>query len=310
MHLSLRSSCLIFFAVVFGGLSALAVPAQQNAVPQPDTVFFVVSRNSNSTTLEPLAVYRGGKLQQTVSGSDDTATLTRFAKLYYPKGQRYNVSFGGGKAGSVTVQKSNVGTECIATFADATLQTTAPINGRVRGLATNAAVAGQGFRRAPTAAERARMESVVVAEFSKNMKRKVAASEVKTVNLTAIDLDGDTKGLAEMVGSYYVAASAKDRRLLFVAAKLGATKAADTALVSKYQAITAKDIFEGVEFSAVGAGNLYTELLVDAFDINGDGRKEIFTFTEGLEGNSFSVYQENGSEWHEVLAAGNYRCGF
>ena len=55
---------------------------------------------------------------------------------------------------------------------------------------------------------------------------------------------------------------------------------------------------------------VYHELLLDAFDYNGDGVAEIFTYTQSFEGSGFSVYNRDGGKWTKVFDGSNYHCGY
>ncbi len=83
------------------------------------------------------------------------------------------------------------------------------------GLATNetAIKASSGLRRLPTTSERAEIESLVRAEFTKQGVTAKAVKNIKYHNLTALNVDND--GKAEMVGTYWAENSAKERNLLF-----------------------------------------------------------------------------------------------
>ena len=61
-----------------------------------------------------------------------------------------------------------------------------------------------------------------------------------------------------------------------------------------------KNIDEGV----------YHELLLDVFDVNGDGVAEVFTNTASFEGAGFGVYSRAGNKWTKVFDGSNYHCGY
>src|SRR5690242_8345575 len=101
-------------------------------------------------------------------------------------------------------------------------------------------------------------------------------------NLTALDVDND--GKPEFVGSYWVEIDKLTRGLLFFIAQRGSNgkyaisyheyRTVDQANVMSK---SIKDVDEGV----------YHELLLDAFDYDGDGVAEIFTYQQSFEGSGF-----------------------
>ena len=55
---------------------------------------------------------------------------------------------------------------------------------------------------------------------------------------------------------------------------------------------------------------IYHELLLDVFDVNGDGVAEIFTNTASFEGAGFGVYSRSGGKWTKSFDGSNYHCGY
>jgi len=282
---------------------AFSVLAQNT---KPKTIIFAVL--NDGSTLEPIAFIEKDKLVPTVNGSDENTIITAFDKTYYKPKTSYNLIFGGVKAGGVAVKSSDPKSECSANMANVTVQSTkAKLKGLVMALATNAASKNTetGVRRAPTAAERNQIETLVRAEFT---KQKVAASAQKILhyhNLTALDVDSD--GNAELVGSYWVGTSKTERALLFFIA--------DKNKSGKY--VLAFREFRLVKESEVMSGDIkhvdegiYNELLLDAFDYDADGTEEIFTYVQSFEGSGFNVYKREDDKWVKSFEGSNYHCGY
>ena len=123
--------------------------------------------------------------------------------------------------------------------------------------------------------------------------------------MTAVDIDGD--GVAEFVGSYWIAPKTDERRLLFFitdrseSGTLSFTHA-DHSVVTPEDVMTSdlKDLDDGR-----GA-----ELLLDVLDYDADGVKEIFTIGQAFEGNNYYVYRMEAGKWNQVHETYVYRCAF
>jgi len=162
----MRKNVLPFLALSL--LTAVCVGAvyAQKAKPKPSptlktrpAIFSVIYGGSG---IEPIAFVENGKL--VAGGNDGSADGSTLSKLYYKPGAKYDLIFGGVSDGTVTVKKSNVGSECGGSSAEVTVASTkAKLKGFVMGLATNITPKGKatGLRRMPTAAERAEIESLV-----------------------------------------------------------------------------------------------------------------------------------------------------
>lgn len=277
--------------------------AQKTTTKPVTKVIFAVLNDGK--TLEPLAKVENGKLMQTVSGGDDGAIVDAFNKTYYKPKTTYSLIFGGNSSGTATVLKSDPSAECGKNLATASVSSPkAKLKGMVMALATNISPvkSGSGVRRMPTPAERAEVEKLVSAEFAKN---KVSAKTLRSHNLTALNVDKD--GKIEFVGSYWVATSATERALLFfIADTVRAGKLsigfADFRVVKKEEVMSQdiKDLDSGI----------YHELLLDVLDYDGNGVAEVFTYSQGFEGASFTVYQRNEGVWEKAVETSNYHCGY
>lgn len=304
MKKSLLNLFVCFSAIL---LTVLTISAQRKPKPAPKAKPIVFAVMNDGGTLEPIGVIDKGELTATVGGDSDAKDLTNFAATFYKPKTAYKLIFGGAANGTVTVKSSNPKAECGKNLADvSTVSTKAKIKGLVMGLATNDAVTKTaGVRRMPTATERAEIETLIRAELS---KQGVSANALKNLhyhNLTAIDVDND--GNLEMVGSYWTETSAKERNQLFFIADKGKNGKYSFGF-SNYEKVTPDQVMSG-EMKDLDNG-IYSELLLDAFEYNGDKTDEIFTVTQGFEGNSFSVYSRQNGKWTKVFDGSNYHCAY
>lgn len=271
------------------------------AKPLKPMIFAVLGGGS---TLEPIAYINKGKLETTVNGSDEKNLITAFSNSYYKAGAVYRMIFGGADAGSITVKSSNAKTECAANTANVTA--TSPkttLKGFVMALGTNAVVKNKtSFRRKPTTGEKSEVDGLVRDEYAAH---NLTAKTLHYQNLTAVDIDGDSK--AEFVGSYWIEVDKTTRALLFFVAEKGSN--------GKY-ALTYSD-FRSVDKASVMSGDIkdvetgiYNELLLDTFDYDGDGVAEIFTYQQSFEGAGFTAYKRSGAKWIKAYEFANYHCGY
>ncbi len=174
------------------------------------------------------------------------------------------------------------------------------------GLATNQnpAKTVSGVRRLPTAAERAEIESLVRAEFTKQGVSAKAVKNMKYYNLTALDVDAD--GKAEMVGSFWTENLPKERNLLFFIAEKNKGGKYNFGY-SEYEKITPDKVMSG---NLKDLDELGGELLLDTFEYNGDASAEIFTINKAFEGNNFHVYSRQNGKWKRVFEGYNYHCAY
>ncbi len=264
------------------------------------------------------AVLDGGKRVDPIVSIDGTKLVDfeihegspskAFGAEYYKPRTPYSLIFGGAPDGFVTIVKSNVGTECGGGSADTTARPLkAKLGALVMGLATNVKMDTNvsGYRRRPTAEERTEIEKLVRSEFTKNGASTTAVKNLKYHNLTALDVDGDDK--AEFVGSYWIAPTSNERRLLFFIAE-GDANGKIVLSMSDHSIVKPDDVMSGeVKDLDTGVGH---ELLLDVLDYANDGVKEIFTIGQAFEGNNYYVYQRTDGKWTKVYESYNYRCAF
>jgi hypothetical protein len=294
---------LITVIVLSSILTAPAQKAQAKAAAPRSIIFAVVD---DGKRVEPIAYLQQGKLVESAGGDDTESVQTSFATAYYKPKVPYSIIFGGAADGRLLITKRSDG-ECSGNSAEVTAS---PVKGVLKGfvmaLATNAPVkAPKGVRLRPTAAERTEIEALVRAEFA---KQNTPAESLKTLryhNLTGLDIDGD--GKAELVGSYWVAPKADERRLLFfIAEKAASGKYQITH--GEYNAFTPDNVMSG-ELKDLDDG-IYHTLLLDVFDYDSNGTAEIFTTSQAFEGRNFAVYRREAGKWSKAFESYNYRCGY
>ena len=310
-----RHSCvasLLAICLLLASLFASNVPrasAQQGR--EASTVIFIVSANKlPAASIAPILIIEQGSYKNPIAGDSDAEEISRFAADYYQKGQKYRVLFGGGEAGTLTVQKSNKDQECVNTEAEVLMQSPARLNTNVMALATNSDALGhaKGSRRAPTASERAAALSLAQYAFKQNGVPAALVPSLETVNLTAMDLNND--GKAELIGSYVVKKirGGQERYVLFLLAEPQGNSY--KAGLTQHAHYTSKDIMSGGNIDAIGQGGLYTERLVDQLDLDSDGAAEVVTVTDGFEGSSYMIYGRKSGGWQKIYEFGKYRCAF
>ena len=295
-----RINLLLLFAIC--SIAVLSAIAQKPAAKPTRSIIFAVL--SDGKSLEPIAYVDKTKLEPPANGSDEQSIVAAFNKIYYKPGTVYKLIFGGATAGTVTVKSSDSKAECSKNVGTATTASTkTQLKGLVMGLATNATVKTvAGYRRKPTAAEKEEIETLVKAEF---VKQKLTPKVLRYQNLTALDVDGD--GKADLVGSYWIEIDKTTRGLLFFIASKGSNGKYAFGY-KEYRSIDQSNVMSG-DIKSVDDGVLH-ELLLDAFDYDGDGTAEIFTYVQSFEGAGFNVYHRDGTKWTRAFEGANYHCGY
>ena len=261
---------------------------------------------NDGKTIEPIAFIKDGAPVDAKTAGYEEMDLEQFGNKFFGAKMTYDVIFGGGDNGKLTV-KAPVYGECSGNSAEVTTALeTGKLGGLVMGLATNAdhkPIEGA-IRRRPTAAERTEIERLVRARFLKESKIR-NIRRLRYQNLTAIDVDGD--GNAELVGSYWFAPKTTQRDLLFFIAELNAAGKYEFSH-SEFRHFAPEDIMSG-EPEPLDEG-VYHELLLDYFDMDGDGTGEIFTTVQAFEGRNFLIYKKTDGKWTQIHESYNYRCGY
>jgi len=291
------------------GLLVLSVSAMaQRRAPRPKAVnpkpiiFGVIN---DGVAVEPIAYINKGKLEVPANGSDDGGVIGTFVKSYYKPGTTYRLIFGGADAGTVRVKSGNAVGDCAKNMGNVTVSSSkVAIKGFVMGLATNAPKGSKaaGLRRKPTTQEKAEIDALVKAEYQKN---KLTPKLLHYQNLTAIDVDGN--GTVELVGSYWIEVDRLTRALLFFIADKN-SKGKYSISFSDYRSVDQNGTMSG-DIKDVDKG-IYHELLLDYYDVDGDGTAEIFTYIQSFEGAEFNVYHRTGQKWTKMYDFSNYHCGY
>ncbi len=297
---------LLLVALIIG-VTTVAYSQRRPAAASAKTVIFAVLNDGKA--IEPIG-YIGAKgvMTPAIDGASEGAILTAFHRTYFAKGKMFPIVFGGKVSGNVTVTSSNPRGECVNYLANVTTKTTrAALKGNIMALATNAKVlkSGSGVRRLPTAAERAEIETLVRERFGAEGVAAEIAKNLKYHNLTALDVNAD--GQAEMVGSFWVELSAKERQLLFFIAELAADKKYRFGY-SESRKIKEEEVMSE-DITTVDSG-VYHERLLDIFDVDGDGDSEIFSYVMSFEGAGFNVYKRQANGWVTHYEGSNYHCGY
>ena len=299
-----RTGVFIIGALIFAASTLTA----QRSKPKPQaktpkSVIFAVL--GDGKLLEPVAYLNKNKLEAAANGSDESGIISAFNRTYYKAGTNYRLIFGGAAAGTVTVKASNAKSDCSKNIATAvTVSPSTSLKGLVMGLATNSAGKGnaKSFRRKPTAAEKDEIESLVRVEYA---RQRLTPKLLRYHNLTALDLEND--GKPEFVGSYWVEIDRLTRGLLFFIA--GQDSGGKYAVgYSEYVVVDQAGVMSG-DIKNVDEG-VYHELLLDAYDYDGDGTSNIFTYVQSFEGAGFNAYSRSGGKWIKTFEGSNYHCGY
>ncbi|MCM3871877.1 MAG: hypothetical protein ND895_14435 [Pyrinomonadaceae bacterium] len=264
-------------------------PAQTNArqVAGGGTVLFSLTKDIYGVFhMEPIVIISGGKY--TPPPTEDEAAAKKFSDTYFRTGRQYRVVFGGGDAGSLTVQKYEKD-QCLNLVADVGVQTTARLGGEVQALAVSSdkISSGASSRRAPTEGERAAAVEVARALYGQRGVGAALVKKMKTVNLTATDIERD--GKFELIGSFEIDAGNEIMHNLFIILEPTATE--------KYKAAW-NWYHKGNE-----DGN-EDRKLVDAFDLDGDGTAEVIAEGHTLENHDYAIYKRQAGTWRPIYKGG------
>lgn len=288
--------------------AALAVvPSVESATrlstqPTPqkrDTVIFVVSGEESEPgqarrySMDALVVIRGGKYVHPMDEYNEKSERL-FADKYYQKGQKYRLLFGGGEAGTATVQSWQEG--CNAIHSTISVEGDVNVRGRIMGLATDSESLGKRAvsRRALTGAERDAVMSLVQSIYRQRKTPNALMRRLEVKNLTATDLNGD--GRYEVVGDFRIQTGDINgaRRDLFLIA---------TPAAKGYRAELAN--FQSYRMdSGFGRGVGFA----DQLDMDGDGTSEIVTIDEGFDGYGYSIYRKRNGRWSVIYTGTGDAC--
>jgi hypothetical protein len=248
------------------------------------TVILAVQSESGEGSLDAIAVLEAKRLRSPYS-DEQKDRQTAFANDYFKKGTVYRLIFGGGDAGSATVNNWSEG--CNNIHAQATVSTSARLGGKVMALATNSETLGKRpiSRRPPTDAERAATLALMKSIYQQHRTPASLMASIKVTNLTASDLNGD--GKYEMIGSFALAAKNKfERDLFLIATPQGAAMRAEFAKFQAYQP-PAEGFLSSIDF-------------IDQLDVDGDGVGEVFATMGAFDGYALVVFKKTGTRWRQV----------
>ena len=200
----LIAAIVILSFLCVGQTGAWTAP-DSSAQKAPTAIFAVLD---SGKFIEPIAKVEQGQLKE-------IAETPNFGKLFYSPKATYNLIFGSGIDGKVSVVRSLIGTECAGRTAEVDISgSQAKLSTVVMALATNMSLKrSPSTRRLPTTDERTEIETLIRGEFKKHKVASSALKQLRYHNLTAVDVDHD--GVAELIGSFWVEPNAKNRRLLF-----------------------------------------------------------------------------------------------
>ena len=254
-------------------------------------VLFAVSSESGDASMDAIAILDGKTLRAPYR--DDEKDHQRFGDQYWAAGTVYRLMFGGGEAGTVTVNEWGRGCETI--HARGTFNTKVRIGGKVWALATNSESLGKRLpsRRAPTDAERAAVMTLMKSIYSQRGAPANLIGAIKVSNLTATDLNGD--GKHEIIGSFALAAKNKFERDLFLIATPQATGM--RAEFVKFQA-----------YQPPPEGFLSSIDFIDQLDIDGDGVAEVFATGGGFDGYALLVFKKVNGQWRQIYDMAGDAC--
>ncbi|MGB8506927.1 MAG: hypothetical protein WCD76_00845 [Pyrinomonadaceae bacterium] len=268
-----------------------------------ETVVFAVKKNvtddaaAGDATIDPVVIIRGGRfiappIETEVEGATASAANNgkRFVANFYRPNRRYRLLFGGGEAGSVSVVKYEE-PGCVGLTANARLQTTLKLGGEVDALATNSEkLGGQNVRRAPDESERAVASKLAQSAFRQKNAKESTIAKMKTLNLTAVDLNKD--GVSELVGAYLIEGQAGvEHALLMIFERKGET----------YAPVMTWHHF-GSEADAE------YRRLVDVLDLDGDGVSELVVQGLYYESHDYMIYKRQAGQWRVAYKGGGGGC--
>jgi hypothetical protein len=274
------SMAVVLFLLVFCWVAQWSSSAQT----RKRTVIIAVSAESGEGSMDAVAILEGKQLRSPYSDEQKDKQKT-FGNEYFKNGTVYRLMFGGGDAGTATVNKWTEG--CNNIHAQATLTTSARLGGKVMALATNSETLGKHAvsRRPPTDAERAMVLALMKSIYQQNRTPASLMSAIQVTNLTATDLNGD--GKYEMIGSFTLAAKNKfERDLFLIAAPQGREMRADFVKFQAYQP-PPEGFLSSIDF-------------IDQLDFDGDGVGEVFATAGGFDGYVLLVFKKVGRRWRQV----------
>lgn len=304
----MKKTAFLILLMMVTGFSGFA-QRRRNVNPRTKPLPVVFAVINNGERIEPIGVIDKGAIEQTVGGDADADALKQFADIHYKPKTVYNLIFGGANAGTITVLSSDPKSDCSKNAATVTTQSAkAKLKGLVMGLATSANPDKNvsGVRRLPTPTERAEIEALVRAEFTKQKMSDDAVKNMKYHNLTAVDLNNDGKN--EFIGSFWVENSPNERNTLFFIAERDKRGKQEISF-SNFETIKKDDVMSR-ELNDLDKDAMLNELLLDMLEVTGDSTAEVFTVVKAFEGYKYNVYSKNDGKWAKIFDGSNYHCAY
>ncbi|HVG19353.1 MAG TPA: hypothetical protein VNI02_09880 [Blastocatellia bacterium] len=290
--------------------------ARAKAKPQPKprqgssagAAIFVVTQDRSGSYVEPLVGVIEGRYIEPPSGASEN--FEQFAGRYYRAGQKYRLLFGGGEVGTATLKEwAGKASDCGRSRASVELETAARIGGLVMGVATNSDSLGRKppSRRFPAAKERSAVSEMALKIFRQKGVPAASLQGMKTINMTAVDLNGD--GKMEMVASFTARTGGRGEAVhhLFLIAQPDGD-GFDVGLM-RYARTAGRDLPQGASLDDVDEAML-TEVLVDQLDLDNDRLGEVITMTKGFEGATYKIYKMQKGQWATIYEFYSYRCAY
>jgi hypothetical protein len=281
---------------------------KSRAVSGAGAALFVVTQDRSGSYVEPLVGVIQGRYIEPPSGASEN--FEQFATRYYRAGQKYRLLFGGGEAGTATLKEwSGKAGDCGRSQASVELETTARISGLVMGIATSSDTLGgkTSSRRFPAPAERSAVSEMAQRIFRQKGVPATSLQSMKTINMTAIDINGD--GKMEVVASFTARTKEKGQAVhhLFLIAQPD-VDGFDVGLM-RYTRTAGGDLPQGASLEDVEDAVL-TEVLVDQIDLDNDKLNEVITMTKSFEGATYKIYKRQKAQWATIYEFYSYRCAY
>ncbi len=301
------TNLILVMALLVLSVISVAAQARKPTVKKPvqSAIFAIVN---DGRQIEPIAFVENGKIMEIAANDGASDGGKNFNKNHYKLKSKYNVIFGGKNVGTATVTKDLAATECASNQAEVSiLPRNLKFKGSLMALATSATSKKnvKGIRKRPTIAERREIETNVMMLMAARKVPVKNIGELRYHNLTKLDVNDD--GIDEFVGSYWYNTAADKRSLLFFIAQKDSSGTLSFPF-SDFDEFDKSNVMSG-EIETLDSG-VYHELLLDVFDVDGDGTAEIFTLVQGFEGSNFNVYKRTDATWTKILETSNYHCGY
>ena len=282
---------------------ALYTSLVRSPTPTQQRVLFAVwaaqkGKKPDAPLLDPIVIVEGSelrKLQEYDYGKqkESDEAFERFEKIYFRQGQEYPLFFGGGKLGTVVVDKA-AGISCVSRAA--IVRTTVPVpNGQDALAATT--VQGLGlhanWRQPATTAQRSAFLELAADFLSKRASISVTPPAIAVKNLRSTKLGVGRPDA--LIGSITFKEKSAAHNLFLVAVQRDAQW--DIAISSYHFTKDVEDYTDDVE-----------ENFVDQLDLDNDGVDEVVTISGYYESWDYTIYKKRKGKWEKVYQGGGGGC--